>query len=191
MTHFSPRYGAALTLAAEAHAGQVRKGANSPYIHHPVAVSALVIEHGGTEDQAIAGLLHDVLEDCDPKYGQRIMEEFGQPVYEIVAHLTDGSTDPFVRGQMDWRVRKEAYLEHLVRAPDVVILVSASDKLHNALSIADDYADMGAAVFDRFSKPRADTTWYYRSLQEVLGDRLGRGHKLAKRLAAAIDSWAA
>ena len=190
MTSLTARYGAALSLAAEAHAGQTRKGTTIPYIYHPVAVSALVIEHGGTEDQAIAGLLHDVLEDCDPMYGPQIIDQFGRPVYEIVEHLTDGSTDQFVRGQMAWRPRKEAYLEHLVRVPDEVILVSASDKLHNAQAIASDYADIGAAVFDRFSKPRAETTWYYRSLQDVLGDRLGRDHRLAKRLVAAIDSWA-
>jgi (p)ppGpp synthase/HD superfamily hydrolase len=187
---FTPRYGEALILASEAHEGQVRKGTAIPYIFHPVAVSALVIEHGGDEAQAIAGLLHDVLEDGGPRYRARIADGFGPEVLEMVEHLTDG--EPDARGvKPPWRARKEAYLERLIEAPDRVLLVSASDKLHNAQSIASDFEAVGAAVFDRFSQPRDETLWYYRRLQEILGQRLGTGHRLVRRLGAAIDTWAA
>ena len=186
---FTNRYGAALALATDAHAGQFRKGTNIPYIYHPVAVSALVIEHGGNEDQAIAGLLHDVLEDGGPQYRPRIAEEFGPNVLDIVEHLTDG--EPDARGiKPPWRDRKETYLVRLMQAPDQVLLVSASDKLHNAQSIAADYEAVGATVFDRFSQPRKETLWYYSSLKDILGKRLGERHKLIRALGLAISAWA-
>ena len=189
MATFTERYGEALSLSTRAHAGQFRKGTAIPYIYHPVAVSALVIEHGGNEDQAIAGLLHDVLEDCDPVFGVEIREAFGPVIYGMVADLTDGSTDREARAQISWQDRKEAYLAHLRHVPDEVILVSACDKLHNALAITNDYADIGEAVFERFSQPKVKTAWYYRSLSGIFGDRLGAHHGLPSRLRTAIEAW--
>ena len=189
MATYTKRYGEALALAVRAHEGQVRKGTAIPYIYHPVAVSALVIEHGGDEDQAIAGLLHDVLEDCDPQYGAEIREAFGPRIYSRVADLTDGATDRDARGRISWQDRKDAYLAHLRHVPDAVILVSACDKLHNALAIANDYADIGEAVFERFSQPKVKTAWYYRSLSRTFDDRLGAHHGLPSRLRTAIEVW--
>jgi len=189
MATFTARYGEALSLASRAHQGQVRKGTAIPYIYHPVAVSALVIEHGGDEDQAIAGLLHDVLEDCGPEFGVEIRERFGEAIYRMVADLTDGSTDREARAKISWQDRKEAYLAHLLDVSDEVILVSACDKLHNALAIANDYADIGEAVFERFSQPMEKTVWYYRSLQDVVSRRLGMHHALVTRIKCALDSW--
>jgi (p)ppGpp synthase/HD superfamily hydrolase len=193
MTHashgFTARYGEALTYAAGAHDGQLRKGTSIPYIHHPVAVSALVIEHGGTEDQAIAGLLHDVLEDCGGEHGIEIERRFGEDVLRIVQGLTDGVADSTGR-KPEWRDRKELYLAHLSSAPDEVVLVSAADKLHNAMAISEDHAEIGDQVFDRFRASKSETIWYYQSLTARFGERLGQDHRLVRRLGAAMIGWA-
>jgi (p)ppGpp synthase/HD superfamily hydrolase len=188
MLFLSDKYPKAVGYAATAHARQVRKGTNIPYVSHPIAVSALVIEHGGNEVQAIAALLHDVLEDCGAHHGREIGNRFGQDVLTIVEALTDGVPD--ARGvKPEWRERKESYLAHLERADLEVVLVSACDKLHNATAIADDHAVIGDAVFERFSQPKSSTVWYYSELARIISGRLGTDHRLAGKLDAALKRW--
>ena len=188
MLHLSDKYSEAVGYAAVAHATQPRKGTNIPYVSHPIAVSALVIEHGGTEVQAIAALLHDVLEDCGAHHGPMIAERFGDDVLTIVEGLTDGMPDD--RGDKSpWRDRKENYLAHLENADLDVVLVSACDKLHNATAIADDHAVIGDAIFARFSQPKSSTVWYYRELARIISGRLGADHRLVGKLDAALKRW--
>ena len=185
----SNKYSEAVGYAAAAHAKQVRKGTDIPYISHPIAVSALVVEHGGNEIQAIAALLHDVLEDCGAHHGPVIAERFGNNVLAIVEGLTDGLPDAHGK-KADWRGRKESYLAHLKSAELDVVLVSACDKLHNATAIADDHAAIGEAVFDRFSQPKSNTVWYYSELARIFSRRLGADHRLVGKLDAALKRWA-
>jgi len=185
---FSARYSAAVAYAVRAHEGQVRKGTPHPYVAHPIAVSALVIEHGGTEDQAIAGLLHDVLEDCGEHHATEIEAQFGPGVIAIVRGMTDGLPDAS-GAKPPWKARKEAYVAHLAEAPDAVALVAAADKAHNAGAITADHAAMGEAVFDKFTASSAETVWYYRSLARVLAERLGPDHRLVARLEREIVVW--
>ena len=188
MLHLSDKYPEAVEYAAIAHAAQVRKGTTIPYISHPIAVSALVIEHGGNEVQAIAALLHDVLEDCGPGHGPMIGKRFGHGVLTIVEGLTDGVPDEHGK-KLAWRERKEAYLAHLDHAALDVVLVSACDKLHNAMAIADDHTVIGDAVFERFSQPKSSTVWYYRELAGIICGRLGADHPLVVKLDAALKRW--
>lgn len=161
----------AFAYAAEIHAGQVRKGTDIAYISHLMSVSALVIEHGGDTDQAIAGLLHDSLEDCGPEHGPIILERFGDRVYRIVLACTDGVPD--ANGQKgDWHQRKQDYLTHLEMADKDILLVSAADKLHNARSIVSDLQAIGVEVFTRFKAGREDTLWYYDALASLFAARL-------------------
>jgi len=166
------RFTEAVGYAAVAHAGQVRKGTDIPYLSHLLSVAALVLEHGGDERQATAGVLHDVVEDCG---GVRRLEDvravFGEDVAELVAALSD-AVPLDGAPKAPWRARKEAYLEHLsalVTAEHPAALVSLCDKLHNARAIVADASDdngPGEKVWDRFSAPAADTAWYYRALAE-------------------------
>ena len=188
MLYLSNKYSEAVGYAADAHAGQPRKGTDTPYIFHPIAVSALVVEHGGNEIQAIAALLHDVLEDCGPEHGPVIEERFGSDVLTIVKGLTDGLPDSS-RRKSDWRVRKVSYLAHLKSAELDVVFVSACDKLHNATAIADDHAAIGEAVFDRFSQPKSSTVWYYSELARIFSGRLGPDHRLVGKIDAALKRW--
>jgi (p)ppGpp synthase/HD superfamily hydrolase len=165
----SPRYSKALALAARAHEGQVRKGTCIPYIAHPVAVAALVAQYGGDEDQQIAALLHDVLEDGGAHYAVEIAAEFGPRVLAIVQGCTDGTPDA-TGEKAPWHQRKETYLAHLASAGEDVWMVSGCDKLSNARAILDDLNTVGLAVFDRFTAKRDGTLWYYQALSQVFTD---------------------
>lgn len=190
-TVLTDRFARALDYARIAHAAQVRKGTDIPYITHLLGVAALVIEYGGSEDEAIAGLLHDLLEDCGSDHGPVIRAQFGDAVAEIVIACTDGTAeaktghrDPDAR-RLDWAARKQAYLAHLADAPRDVLLVSACDKLHNARAIVQDLetAGIGQTVFDRFTARRDGTLWYYESLARLLQARQAPP---AEALAAAV-----
>ena len=165
----TPRYTQALALAASAHEGQMRKSTRIPYITHPVAVAALVASYGGDEDQQIAALLHDVLEDAGESWATRIAE-FGPRVLSMVRACTDGTPDA-AGGKAPWRERKEAYLAHLARASDEALLVSACDKLHNIQAIAHDLGNIGPAVFGRFSAGQEQVIWYYTQLTQIFTAR--------------------
>lgn len=167
-----PRYPAAVAMAACAHDKQIRKSTTIPYVSHPIAVSALVLQHGGDEDQAIIALLHDVVEDCGADWAKRISGHFGPRVYAGVIGCSDCSPDAG-EAKAPWRERKESYLRHLMTASDDVLLVSACDKLHNLTCIVEDLEDLGPKMFERFRAGREGTMWYYESLVSVFASRLG------------------
>jgi (p)ppGpp synthase/HD superfamily hydrolase len=174
------RYSDALVYAALTHRGQVRKGTATPYLSHLLAVSSLVMEHEGGEDEAIGGLLHDVIEDVGPAEAPIIAARFGDAVLQIVLGCTDAAVFP----KPPWRERKERYLAHLDSAPPSVLLVSCCDKLHNATAILNDLDRIGPGVFERFTAGRDGTLWYYRSLADVF---VRLGTLPASRLARAVE----
>ncbi|HEY1856080.1 HD domain-containing protein [Acidocella sp.] len=147
-------------FALNIHAEQTRKGSEVPYISHLLGVASLVLEHGGDEEQAIAGLLHDAIEDQGAHQEPIIAERFGARVASIVRGCTDADTLP----KPPWRARKAAYLAHLETAGPDVLLVSCADKLYNARAIRIDLQTHGLAVFERFNAGHAGTLWYYRAL---------------------------
>jgi len=177
------RFGSALTLAHELHAGQFRKGTAIPYVSHVLAVAGIVLDYGGDEDEAIAALLHDAVEDCG---GAPVLADircrFGDCVAGIVAACSDTDQMP----KPPWQARKEAYLAHLRDAPASVRLVSAADKLHNARAILADYRQIGNALWDRFNATKAQTLWYYRALVEAF-EAHGRT-PLVSELARTVDA---
>jgi (p)ppGpp synthase/HD superfamily hydrolase len=169
VTELTPRFDDAVTEARRLHGGQRRKGTDIPYVAHLLSVSAIVLEDGGSEDEAIAGLLHDVIEDV-PVDGteQFIRERFGDRVADIVSACSDSTTFP----KPPWRERKEGYLAHLESAPPEVLRVSLADKLHNARAILYDLRAVGDSVWARFTvASAADQLWYYRALSEVFRRR--------------------
>jgi (p)ppGpp synthase/HD superfamily hydrolase len=172
-----PRFNDAFLFAAEKHAAQTRKRTDVPYISHLMAVAALVLEAGGGEDQAIAALLHDVVEDCG---GVPVLEEVRQRFGDRVAHIVQGCTDAYIIPKPEWKQRKLDYLDTLRRAGDDVRLVSAADKLHNVRTILADYRRDGDAVWGRFSGRRDGTLWYYRAVLDVL--REGKSNRLVDEL---------
>jgi (p)ppGpp synthase/HD superfamily hydrolase len=173
----------ALALAVEAHDGQKRKGTSIPYIAHPMGVASIALDHGADEEQAMAALLHDAVEDGGAEYAERIRTKFGERVADIVAGCTDGVPD--ASGiKPPWQARKQAYLDHLKTASYDVLLVSSSDKLHNARAIVEDLLNIGHTVFDRFSVSKDQTLWYYESLAQIFESR---GTPVARALRSAVN----
>ncbi|MBV6864207.1 HD domain-containing protein [Xanthomonas euvesicatoria] len=180
MTALTERYALAVDYARIAHAGQVRKGTQVPYLSHLLGVSTLVLECGGDEEQAIAGLLHDVVEDCGGGHEASIRAQFGDAVADIVMACTDATAEDKAEvdnseraRKRDWRERKQAYLAHLRKTPERALLVSGCDKLYNARSIVQDLENpaVGQGIFDVFTAGREGTLWYYAALEEVFRTR--------------------
>ena len=183
MTQLTERFDEALVYARRLHAGQQRKGTEIPYVSHLLGVASLVLEAGGDEDEAIAALLHDAVEDQggEPTLGE-IRQRFGPRVADIVAGCTDAWEEP----KPPWRERKEAYIEHLEEASPSVLLVSCADKLHNVRSIIADHLEIGDAVWERFSADPDDIIWYYQTLADRFEDLASDPR--TRRLLALLDS---
>lgn len=161
----SPRVVDAFARMYDLHKSQRRKGSGTPYLAHLMSAAALVAEHGGDEDQFIAALLHDAVEDCGGlETLARVREEFGPRVAGIVELCSDSHTPP----KPPWRARKEQHLAKLAKADPEVKLVVAADKLHNARSILSDRRVHGEAIWDRFTGRKEGSLWYYRSMLHSL-----------------------
>jgi len=166
------RFQKALLFAAQKHSGQARKASTIPYMAHLMAVASLVLEAGGDQDLAIAGLLHDVVEDCG---GEKMLEEVQRRFGARVATIVDGCTDAYVIPKPAWRDRKRAYISRLKNEDSDTRLVSAADKLNNLRSILSDYREIGESVWSRFHGGRDGTVWYYRTLlDEFMRDKPNR-----------------
>jgi (p)ppGpp synthase/HD superfamily hydrolase len=177
----SKRFEDALQFAAHLHASQERKGSRTPYIAHLLAVTAIALEHGATEDEAIAALLHDAVED---QGGQPTLEtirtRFGNTVAAIVLGCTDADQTP----KPPWCERKRAFIAGLEDSPPSVQLVVAADKLHNARAVLADLNSRGKAVWPLFNTGREGTLWYYRAVTDMLlRDRAAAGSRLEDLLA--------
>lgn len=179
----SDRFDRALRYASIAHAGQVRKGTALPYIGHLLAVTAIAVEHGADEDEAIGALLHDAVEDSG---GQARLDDIRAQFGDRVARIVEGCTDTDVTPKPPWLARKQEYIAHLRNETDrSVLLVSAADKLANSRAILNDYLETGDNVWERFSGKRDGTLWYYRELSAILGEKLDS--PLARELARVVD----
>jgi (p)ppGpp synthase/HD superfamily hydrolase len=163
----SDRFQIALCMAFELHQTQRRKGSEAPYYSHLMSACALVLENGGSENQAIAALLHDAVEDQGGlKTLERIRKELGDEVAEIV----EGCTDSYTQPKPPWLERKAFYLERLKSKSDVILLVSLADKVHNARSILQDLQKEGDIIWERFKGKKTGTLWYYQSLANIFDE---------------------
>ncbi|MCP9826978.1 HD domain-containing protein [Synechococcus sp. L2F] len=166
----SPLYVDALRWAAQLHSRQRRKGKPVPYISHLIVVSGLVWEDGGTEDQAIAGLLHDSIEDAGQSHAS-IAERFGEKVAGIVVDCTDTAEGLTGAGKEPWLVRKTRYVTSLEHKSETSLLVTAADKAHNARDqVLDGRRD--PASWDRFKAGLDGTAWYLLRIHQILSHRL-------------------
>jgi (p)ppGpp synthase/HD superfamily hydrolase len=166
-TLYSLRFLAALDVAAVMFATTRRKKTRIPYVAHLLGVCAIVLEHGGSENEAIAALLHDTLEDITPtKRARRTVQAFGDDVYGIVLGCTQQTPDREGK-KAPWRERREAYVAALGHEPRSVLLVSAADKLNNARAIVADLRAIGEKVWKRFNAPKEDVLWYYGALVDA------------------------
>ena len=182
MTTLTEKFDRALLYASHVHGGQTRKQTEIPYLAHLLAVSATILEYGGSEDMAIAGLLHDAAEDQGGE--PRLLDNrsrFGDRVADIVRACSDSTSHGGPKA--DWSTRKRRYIDHLRTVDDDTLLVSLADKIHNARSILRDARnpEIGDKVWDRFSKPKEMTIGHYKELAEVFLARWPR-HQLADEM---------
>lgn len=186
MNSYSERYDAALALAASAHAGQTRKGSATPYIVHPVHVSVILIRYGFSEDMAIAGLLHDVVEDQEYPLAE-IEAQFGPAVSEMVEALTEQKLQAGER--RPWEIRKQEALGKIRRGSLDALAVKAADVLCNTRAMALALRQEGASVWKHFSRGPEQSMWYYQSLSDLARERMA-GHPLLAELDEAIQGLA-
>jgi (p)ppGpp synthase/HD superfamily hydrolase len=165
---FNTQIDKALKVAAVAHRKQNRKGSDTPYIIHPFAVMYIASRTTDDEDVLIACLLHDILEDVPKEYSKEQMPaDFGERVVSIVEGVTKNST------LKSWKERSDAYLKHLeFQASDESVIVSCADKIHNLMSIIEDYKILGDDLWSRFNSDKQDQLWWYKSVCAVVKRRL-------------------
>ena len=167
MSILTERFDRALAFARDVHAGQTRKGTGIPYFSHPLAVASLVLEYEGDEDEAIAGLLHDAIEDGGAHLAPRIESLFGPRVLSVVRECSDA--EPAAGEEKPpWKERKLAYVTSLRHKSPSALLVTACDKLHNLTAIVRDYRTQGDRLWDRFTASAEQTRWYYGEMTERL-----------------------
>ena len=180
---YTTRLDDSLVFAADAFRKIARKGTGIPYLAHLLAVMVNVAEWGGDEDQLIAAVLHDTLEDIEGATVQMLSQRFGKHVADMVLALSD-TTDPTCKPP--WKERKLRYIRHLEHVPTDVRLVCAADKLHNAQSIRRDLKVLGEEIWSRFHATRDETLWYYREVHRALGH--GWNHPLLDLLGSEVAS---
>jgi (p)ppGpp synthase/HD superfamily hydrolase len=172
MNMITKRFTRAVEYALAAHLGDVRKGTTIPYISHLVQVAGLVLEFGGTEEEAIGGLLHDTAEDAGGEAALAdIREAFGPNVERIVRENSDSITDSKA-DKAPWRERKERYIAAISHKSESALLVSVCDKIHNVRSLITDTQNLGPSHWNRFNASREDSLWYYQSLVKAFQKRV-------------------
>ncbi len=182
---FTDRLDAAFVFAHRLHRDQTRKGSDRPYITHLLTVAGIVAEYGGDEDQIIAALLHDTVED---QGGRPILDEIRNEFGENVAAYVEACTDAFVHPKPPWRERKESFLRSLVNVPEAAYLIITADKVHNIRSMIADLETIGPRLWDRFNVDRDQILWYHREICLELTKRWK--HPLLDELSAAVETLA-
>lgn len=183
------RFAEALSYAARLHATQTRKAKDTPYIAHLLGVASLAIDGGADEDEAIAAVLHDAVEDQggEPTRAE-IERRFGARVAELVVALSDSLVDTSDGSKKEpWQVRKDRYIEHLRHADRSVRLLAACDKLHNLRELVEDHRRLGDDVWSHFSAGPEKQLWFYRTVVGVLTE--GSSGPVFDRLRAALAEF--
>ena len=185
------KFSRALLFAADRHRTQLRKGGDIPYLGHLLSVAGLVIEAGGSENAAIAALLHDAVEDAENGDGPAVLAEIRERFGDEVADIVDACSDTAEAPKPPWKLRKQSYIEGLGKKSDGAVLVSLADKLDNARAILRDLRVHKETLWQRFTvKDPADHLWYYESLRDGFKARRPDCPMVAE-LERVIDAWKA
>ena len=177
MLQLTERFDDALKFTHDVHRNQVRKGSGAPYIGHLLGVASIVLDDGGSEDEAIGALLHDAVEDHG---GRARLDEIRARYGDAVARIVEDCTDSWETPKRPWIERKREYVEHARTLPAPSLRVSAADKVHNAYAILRDLRNSGEQVWERFNAPADDVIAYYEDL--VRSFRQAGGSKLVEEL---------
>lgn len=165
----SSKVNLALKVASKAHRDQMRKGTDTPYISHPVAVAMIISKYTTDENTIIAGILHDILEDVKPTvYSETDMRnDFGDEVVKIVKDVSEDKTagEP----EKPWIERKKGYLAHLDSVEDKrSLIVSTADKIHNLTDILEEHERVGDNIWQKFNADKDDELWFYSEFLKII-----------------------
>ena len=152
----------AINYATTAHEGQTRKTNGMPKIIHPYGVALILSKYGYSEDVIIAGLLHDVIEDCKGYSSGDITDKFGITVAKYVNDVSEPDKS------LDWKTRKINHIEHIKDACFESKVLCAADKIHNLYSLEKDMKIQGDIIWDSFNAPKDEIIWYYVSMYESI-----------------------
>ena len=177
------KFSAALGFAVETHATQRRKGSETPYVAHLLAVASLVIEDGGSEDEAIAALLHDAAED---QGGEEMLATIGERFGPDVERIVAACSDTFETPKPPWPQRKESYIAAIPGKAADEQRVSLADKVANSRAILFDLRTVGDELWARFNVGRDGQLWYYRALADAF--QVNRPGSLANELDRTVAS---
>ena len=182
-TKLTDKYESALIFANRLHQKQIRRINRTPYFAHLLSVSALVLEDGGTEEEAIAALLHDAIEDQGgKKTGDIIRDKFGNEIADIV----EGCTEESILPKPSWRERKQKYIDNLRHSSPEICRVALADKLHNTISNIEEYYQHGIDIWQNFGEGKKGLVWFYSSVIEAVRDTKYSG-LLMDKLARAVS----
>lgn len=174
------RFSDALNYADRLHRGQLRKSSGCPYVSHLLAVASLVMESHGDEDECIAALLHDAVED---QGGARTAEQIRHRFGNRVAGIVEACSEPR-SADMTWKARKQAAIRRVAEADPSALLVVSADKLHNVRSLITEHRTRGEQLWEQFNGGRDGTLWYYRAMTDAI--RLAGGSPLGAELEVAV-----
>jgi len=175
--NYSLKIDNALKLAARLHNGQYRKDdAKTPYIVHPVAVMCILTRYSNDEDLLIAALLHDILEDVELPYQEKIdliEKEFGQRILKIIQSVSE-KKDPLQKTdeKSTWLERKTQYIERLKNDTKEALFVCAADKIHNLRSMIADYQIEGSKIWDKFNSSTDQMIWFYEEIAKIISEKI-------------------
>lgn len=159
----------AFEFANQVHKDQVRTGSGAPYICHIIQVCGLVLEYGGSVDDAKGALFHDIFEDHGHKFKpEDVALKFGQKCVDIALECSDCVVTKENEKKAPWHERKTKYLESISAKSNSAKLVTCADKIHNMRTTISDYNLMGKEVWNKFNASEADTKWYYNAIYEEL-----------------------
>ncbi len=189
--NLTPKINEAIKLASHLHRNQVRRDKNStPYASHLVSVAMLISSVTEDEDTIIAGLMHDSLEDVPLYTYERLKEDCGEVVAEIVKHVTEPlDANKGDDEQLPWLTRKEEYLNNLRSGDEKSAIVSAADKIHNTESFVEELVREGSDFLVRFDSSIRNRVWFHEQVLEIVTEKLGGDNALVKRLALSVDDF--
>lgn len=180
MGAITERFARAVAYASRIHAEQTRKSSGSPYLSHLLGVAALVMDAGGDEDECVAALLHDAVEDQGgARTAEQIRLRFGAKVARIVQACSEDR-----EAHAAWIDRKRAAIRKVASADSSALLVLTADKLHNVQSLRAEYRRQGDGVWTHFNGGREGALWYFRAVASAI--RAAGGSALVGELDEAV-----
>lgn len=171
---FTSKIHKAIKKASVLHLGQRRKADGTPFIMHPFSVALILSKYTDDEDIIVAALLHDVLEDVEAYTAEDLKRDFGLKITRIVEGISEDESPSKSSAdrKASWLKRKESYLAKLRNDSFEALMISCADKIHNLISMMEEYKEQGESMWKAFNAPQDKRLWFYGEVLAILKKRL-------------------